>query len=52
MLYNRTRITITFNRQFKSNLPGLSIENEGHSAEITTVDEVEGDVDLGQRKGK
>ncbi|KAG7528126.1 hypothetical protein FFLO_06392 [Filobasidium floriforme] len=37
---------------FKSNLPGLSIENEGHSAEITTVDEVEGDVDLGQRKGK
>ena len=38
--------------QFKTELPGISIDRDGHSAEITEVNEVDGDVDLGQRKGK
>jgi activator of HSP90 ATPase len=38
--------------QFKQELPGLSAEKDGKKVEITEVTEVEGDVDLGQRKGK
>lgn len=39
---------------FKSELPGLRISSSSSplSAEITEVTTVEGDVDLGQRKGK
>ncbi|GHJ89650.1 hypothetical protein NliqN6_6052 [Naganishia liquefaciens] len=37
---------------FKQELPGLSAEKDGKKVEITEVTEVEGDVDLGQRKGK
>ncbi|KAJ9099953.1 hypothetical protein QFC21_003961 [Naganishia friedmannii] len=37
---------------FKREIPGLSAEQGDNKAEITEVTEVEGDVDLGQRKGK
>ncbi|KAI5450349.1 Co-chaperone [Naganishia albida] len=37
---------------FKQELAGLSAEKDDKKVEITEVTEVEGDVDLGQRKGK
>lgn len=38
--------------QFKKELEGLSVSSGSLSASITSVSSVEGDVDLGQRKGK